>query len=259
MAPGTRKTASWGAAAMAAGTPTVASLYSAPPMMAGVPEDDPRCAGWLVPNENCTMEGYELVLRGECDEGIWETPWGSNRGGRIDKMTLRAKYELKQSWCGIWLGAVYQDRGMYVPQYYGAVDWWLPYAVPMTFEQLTAIVVKGGEGLKLLPGAAIIYGKRGTLALQSESGQGYHPDVLKKNGWDGVHIGMITRAETNAGAPGGVAILTREANRGYGMVTNNGVVCDEAPLVRHDVIAIYYPRRAPNYVAKKQTIRLVPA
>lgn len=229
----------------------------APTMLVRNVDDDPRYAGWLVPGDNCTQEGYELVLRGAVDEGIWEEPWGSNTSVRIAKYTKIAGYDSPQYWCAIWLGKVYSDRGMYVPEWYGAVDWWLPYSVAITREQLLARIQKGGEFVKQLPGAALIYGKRGTIPLQDANGKAYHPDMLKARGWDGVHIGMITRAEVNTGAPDGIGLLTREANRGYGIVTNNGVAVDEAPSVRHDVIAIHFPKRAPGYVPSKQTIRLV--
>lgn len=218
-------------------------------------EDDPRMAGWLAIGDNCTEVGYDLVTRGSLDDGIWEDPWGSNMGGRINRMTKRTGYVPPQYWCAIWLACVYADRGCYVPKYPGAVDWWLPYSVPITLEKLKEITLRGGLAASNLPGAALIYGKRGTVPLQAQDGKAYHPDYLKKMGWDGVHIGMITRAEVNSGAPGGVAIMTREANRGYAIVTNNGVAVDQAPTARHDVIAIHYPHREPNYVPGKQIIR----
>ncbi len=238
------------------------SLGAAPPMILRKPEDDPRVAGWLVVGENCTQEGYDLVLRGACDDAIWEDPWGSNTGpenSRLRRYIKRAGYgDQPESWCGCWLGAVYSDRGMYVPEYYGGVDQWLPYSMPITQQELKARVKSGSELVKRLPGAAIIYGKRGTIPLQMPDGRGYSVEALKRSGWDGIHIGMITRAELNAGAPDGVAILTREGNRGYGITGNVGVAVDEAPTERHDVIAIHIPRRAEGYVPMKQTIRPVP-
>lgn len=237
------------------------ALY-APAMMVMPPEDDPRVAGWLVPPSaddpgNCTFDGYELVLRGACDDGISEQPWGSNKGGRILRYGKRAGYgDSPEYWCGIWIGAVYADRGFYVPEWYGAVDNWLPYAHPLTRDMLVAAIKKGGSFAKSLPGAALIYGKRGTSALQTPEGKSLSVASVKKTGWDGIHIGMITRAEVNTGAPDGVELLTREANRGYGMVTNTGVAVDQAPSVRHDVIAIHFPKRAPGYAPKRQTIRL---
>jgi hypothetical protein len=235
------------------------SVKLAPPMIVRQVEDDPRVAGWLVPGDNCTKEGYEIVCRGVCDEGIWEEPWGSNESQRINRYTKFAGYEPPQYWCGIWLGKVYADRGMYVPEFYGAVDWWLPYAQPTSLALLKQRAAKGGEFARALPGAAIIYGQRGTIPLQDESGRAYHPDYLKRFGWDGRHIEMITRAEPNAGAPGGVAIATRGGNRGYGITHNTGVAVDEAPTERLDVIAVHFPKRAPGYVPKRQVVRPEPA
>jgi hypothetical protein len=233
------------------------ALY-APAMMLMAPEDDPRVAGWLVPGENCTREGYDLVLRGAVDDGTSEQPWGSNTGVRIKRYGKRAGYgESAEHWCGIWLGAVYTDRGCYVPEWYGAVDNWLPYSQPIDRAGLIAAIKKQGDYAKHLIGAAIIYGKRGTSPLQTAEGRSIAVATLKKTGWDGIHIGMVTKAEVNSGAPDGVELLTREANRGYGIVTNVGVAVDQAPSIRHDVIAIHFPRRDPNYVPKKQTIRLV--
>lgn len=239
--------------------PRSAVLY-APSMIVLPPEDDPRVAGWLAPGDNCTLEGYELVLRGECDEGISEQPWGSNTGIRIKRYTKRAGYgDAAEYWCAIWLGAVYADRGFYVPEWYGAVDSWLPYASAITRQQLIERILANPKSdfVKRLIGAALIYGKRGTSALQTAEGRAVSVDALKKSGWDGIHIGMITRAEPNSGAPDGVELLTREANRGYGITGATGVAVDQAPSTRHDVIAVHFPRRVEGYAPRKQTIRLV--
>lgn len=184
----------------------------------------PRSSGWLVPGEeygapgaNCAWHEYLIVRRTERDDGILEQPWASNRGVRIDKMTVRAGSPLGSWWCGIEVGTVFRDCGMYVPQEYGAVDAWLPYLVS------TPRI-----------GSAIIYGVRG----------------------DGHHIGIVTRIGTgmpNAPADG---ILTREGNRSFaGTTSNNGVAVDQGPVQRRDILGYVRPRPVPGWRLEKYAPR----
>lgn len=118
------------------------------------PVEWPRENGWL-DDYNSTELQRKIVARSSLDDGIMEVPPGSNRGVRIDAMTRRAGVPLGSYWCGIWVGAVYADCGVPIPEGYAAVDAWLPFMVP------TPTI-----------GSAIIYGPN------------------RKNG---THIGIVTR------------------------------------------------------------------
>ncbi len=167
------------------------------PLIAMPAEPWPREAGWLVPGENCTELGYRIVLRALKDVGIVESPLGSNRGVRIDRLTRRAGLEPPQWWCAIWAGAVFADAGAKVPGGYALTDTWLPYLT-----RTPAI------------GAAILYGVRRKGPVR--------PDM------DAHHIGIVVRLDP--------LMLTVEGNRGYAGATNNGVAVDIGPVVRRDIL-----------------------
>lgn len=142
------------------------------------PEGWPQPASWLRstgPNANCTPLQHAIVLRALCDDGIQETPVGSNRGERIDHYSRRAGLQPGGAWCAIWLGSVYGDCGALVPRWYPLTDYWLPHVV-----QQPCI------------GAAVLYGKR-TPSQYS-------------NWADANHIGIVAMLEPQ--------MLTIEGNRG---------------------------------------------
>lgn len=174
----------------------------------------PRELGWLVPGDNCTELGYRICQRALRDVGILEVPNGSNRGGRIDKMTLRAGLKPPVWWCAVEVGAVFLDCGCRVPEGYPLTDSWLPF------------VREGRDKAKPQPGDAVIYG-------------------LKKKGpvvsWgDGHHIGIIVRVpEPERGQR---VTLTIEGNRSLaGTSSNNGIAVDIGPMVRSDILGYVDP------------------
>ena len=158
-----------------------------------------------IAGHNCTPLQYAVVLRALKDVGILETPLGSNRGTRIDRMAKRAGSPLGSWWCAIWAGAVMADAGSLVPEGYAATDNWLPYCVK-----------------EPVIGAAVLYGlrKRGPVM----------PDM------DAHHIGVVVRLDP--------MVLTIEGNRGFAGSTNNGVAVDIGPMLRRDVLGYFHPRSA---------------
>lgn len=176
----------------------------------------PNALGWLVPGYNCTQLGYDICQRALRDVGILEVPNGSNRGGRIDKMTRRSGLTPGQWWCAIEVGAVYLDCGLRVPANYPGTDYWLPY------------VREGRHKAKPQPGDAVVYG-------------------LRKKGpvvdWgDAHHIGIVVRVpEPELGQN---VMLTIEGNRSLaGTASNNGIACDLGPMVRNDVLGYVDPEK----------------
>lgn len=169
----------------------------------------PNLGGWLVSQgegANCTPLQHAIVLRALQDDGILETPLGSNRGVRIDRYTRRAGLPVPKDkktgegwwWCAIWAGAVFADCGAQIPVDYPACDRWLPFLEP------TPCI-----------GAAVLYGVRG----------------------DAAHIGIIARISP--------LMLSVEGNRSYaGTVSNNGVAVDLGPVIRRDILGYFHPRKA---------------
>lgn len=174
----------------------------------------PPIAGWLIPKENCSELGYQIVQRAFRDVGILEVPNGSNRGTRLDRMNARASVPLGSWWCAVWTGLVWADAGASVPDSFPGTDYWLPY------------VKEGREKATPEPGDAIVYG-------------------LKRKGpvvpWgDGHHIGIVVRArEPKLGQN---FLLTIEGNRGFAGTTNNGQAVDIGPVVRSDILGYVSPR-----------------
>lgn len=190
---------------------------AAPKLVRLPAEKHPRELGWLVPGYNCTELGYRICQRALLDVGILEVPNGSNRGGRIDRMTKRAGLPMGQWWCAIWAGAVFADCGALVPTGYPLTDNWLPF------------LREGGAKAKAQPGDAVLYG-------------------LKKKGpvvkWgDAHHIGIVVRLpEPKLGQH---LLLTIEGNRSFaGTSSNNGIAVDIGPMVRSDVLGYFAPRLA---------------
>lgn len=174
----------------------------------------PRELGWLVPGENCTELGYRICQRALRDVGILEVPNGSNRGARIDKMTLRSGLKPPVWWCAVEVGAVFLDCGVRVPAGYPLTDNWLPY------------VRDGRHKATPRPGDAVLYG-------------------LRKKGpvvdWgDAHHIGIIVRVPERE--KGQLITLTIEGNRSYaGTASNNGISVDIGPIVRSDILGYVDP------------------
>jgi hypothetical protein len=53
---------------------------------------------------------------------------------------------------------------------------------------------------------------------------------------DAKHIGLVTRVDP--------IVLTREGNRGLaGSNTNNGIICDQAAMTRHDILGYVPPEK----------------
>lgn len=207
--------------------------------------DDPRVAGWLAVGDNCTAEGYDVITRAWCDLGICEQPEGSNWGGRIKTMANRMGYTTPQYWCAIWVCCVLADRGFPFPKWGADCDQWIRYAHLVT---LKGILGASREAQKHFIGAQILYGVRG---------RGDHKRAaadLKRDGWNAYHIGIISRITSTR-------VYTIEGNRGYaGGVTNNGEWVDNEPVSRNDIIGVVpLAARDPEYVPKKQIVRLVAA
>lgn len=204
------------------------------------PQDDPRVAGWLVPDQNCTEFGYEVVLRAFCDIGICEQPEGSNRGTRIDAMAKRLGLTVGQYWCAIWVCCVLADRGCLFPVAGAACDQWIRYS---TLTTLAGILSASPEAQKHMIGGQILFGTRG---------RGDHrraAPALTADGWDAVHIGIITRITRTR-------VYTIEGNRGYaGGVTNNGEWVSNEVCKRTDIIGVIPLKPASNYTPQKHTIR----
>lgn len=202
---------------------------SATPLIYGEPQDDPRVAGWLVPEDNCTQLGYEIILRAYCDIGICEQPEGSNRGTRIDAMAKRWGSPLGSYWCALWLMGVWADRGALVPREGARVENWRSLVIPewrMTFSNM---IRASAEVQKHLIGAAVLYESAAQKRL--------------------VHIGLIARITGNR-------VFTIEGNRGFaGGLTNNGEWCTLEPSERHDVYGVVLPTMSKTYAAKRQIIR----
>jgi hypothetical protein len=183
-----------------------------------VPKKDwPRDLGWLVPGENCTELGFQICQRAMRDVGILEVPNGSNRGGRIDAMTLRAGLQPPVWWCAVEAGTVFADCDCLVPQNYPLTDEWLPYVRPGKWEA------------KPQPGDAVIYGLR-------KPG----PVVTWGNAH---HIGIVVRVpELGRGQR---IQLTVEGNRSFaGTSSNNGIAVDIGPMVRSDILGYFPPQKA---------------
>lgn len=111
--------------------------------------------GWL-DDSNSTPLSRMIVSRSALDDGICEVPLASNRGTRLDAMVKRAGLKPPVWWCAVWVGCVYADCGLLVPNGFPACDAWLPYMDPSGKPKV---------------GAAILYGVRG----------------------DAHHIGIVTR------------------------------------------------------------------
>jgi len=192
------------------------------------PQDDPRVGGWLVPDENCTRVGYEIVTRCYCDIGICEDPEGSNWGGRIAAMAKRWGYDTPQYWCAIWLMTVWADRGCLVPEWGGAVENWRRHVKPEWRLTISQMLKASPAVQKHLIGAAIVYEHAAKNRL--------------------VHCGIITRITKTR-------VFTCEGNRGFaGGVTNNGEWVNIEPCTRHDVYGVIVPTRAVQYKPKKQIV-----
>lgn len=177
----------------------------------------PRELGWLVPGENCTDLGYKICQRALRDVGILEVPNGSNRGGRIDAMTIRAGLKPPVWWCAVEAGTVFADCNCVVPRGYPLTDSWLPF------------VREGRWNAVPQPGDAVIYGlrRRGPIV---EWG-------------DAHHIGIVVRVPEKA--RGQLITLTIEGNRGLaGTATNNGIAVEIGPMVRGDILGYFAPRLA---------------
>lgn len=193
----------------------------------GEPQDDPRVAGWLVPDENCTALGYDIICRAYCDIGICEQPEGSNRGIRIENMTKRWGSPVPSSWCGLWVMSVWADRGALVPKWGADIDNWRGLVKPEWRLTISTMLRASPAVQRYLIGAAILYGTDTNL----------------------YHIGIISRITANR-------VFTIEGNRGFaGGVTNNGEWVNMEPSGRHDVWGIVIPQRSPEYVPKKQIVR----
>lgn len=196
------------------------------------PHDDPRVAGWLVPGDNCTELGYEIVTRVYCDVGIVEDPEGSNWGGRIETMARRWGYDTPQYWCAIWVMTVLSDRGCLVPRWGGSCENWRVHVKQEWRMTVSQMLRAGKDAQKHMIGSVIFY---------------EHP-VKKRL----VHTGIITRITKTR-------VFTAEGNRGYaGGVTNNGEWVGIEPCERHDVYGIYVPQRSPLYTPRRQTIMRAP-
>jgi hypothetical protein len=171
--------------------------------------ENPRMCGWLVPGDNCTPLGYRIVRRAWQDNGIEETPEGSNLGVRIEAMTKWAGLTPPAWWCAIWVGCVFTDAGSLVPAGFPATKNWLPFLERETY------VPK--------PGDAILYGTKNG-----------HPweDRLE---WMPHHIGILGR--TMVGNKRLDMPRTIEGNRAWGGSTsNNGQAVDYAPQGRKDIL-----------------------
>lgn len=180
-------------------------------------------AGWLVPGENCSQLGYDLIMRAMRDVGILEQPNGSNRGTRIDAMARRAGFPTPKSpktegpyWCAIWAGCVAADVGLQVPKGFALTDNWLPY------------VKDGRWDATPEPGDFVLYGLRRKGPVVSWA--------------DAHHIGIVARvAEPELGQ---LLHLTIEGNRSYaGTASNNGVAVDIGPMTRRDILGYVSPER----------------
>lgn len=175
-------------------------------------QDWPRDLGWLVVGENCTQLQYDVCARAMRDIGILEVPNGSNRGTRLDRMTIRAGLKPPQWWCAIWAGEVLADAGSLIPRDFPGTDYWLPH-----IEDEPCV------------GAAILYGLR-------------KPGPVLKT-MNAHHIGIVVRLpEPKLGQQ---LMLTVEGNRAFsGTASNNGVAVDIGPVLRKDILGYYHPKAA---------------
>jgi hypothetical protein len=172
----------------------------------------PRELGWLVPGDNCTALGFQICSRALRDHGILEVPNGSNRGIRIDRMTLRSGLKPPVWWCAIEVGTVFIDCGVPVPEGYPLTDNWLPY------------VREGRWQATPQPGDAIVYGTRKKGPVVS---------------WGNAsHIGVVMRVPES----GQKYTLTTEGNRGFpGTDSNDGLGVGFGPITRKDVLGYVSP------------------
>jgi hypothetical protein len=171
------------------------------PLIVKPPSVWPPLAAWLRPDNSTDLQ-RRIVQRALHDDGILETPLGSNRSPYLDHLCTWAGSPLGSYWCAIWVGRMFADAGAKIPQGFPSCDAWLPWLVPLNS-------VTPQERV----GAAVLYGVPG----------------------DAKHIGIISRVH-----PG--ITLTIEGNRGYaGSSTNNGVAVDQAPLGRKDILGIVLP------------------
>ena len=200
------------------------------PWIFAQPQDDPRVAGYLVPEENCTTLGYEIVLRCYADIGICEQPEGSNMGARIEAMTKRWGLQPPQYWCAIWAMSVWADRGALVVKGGALVENWRKVVKPEWRMTVSNMLNASAEVRKHLIGAMILYENVAERRL--------------------AHIGIITRITKNR-------VFTCEGNRGFaGGVTNNGEWVNIEPTSRHDVYGVVVPTRSPLYAPKRQRLSL---
>lgn len=175
------------------------------PLIVKPPQPWPASAAWLT-DTNATDLQRRIVRRALHDDGILETPLGSNRSPYLDSLCEWAGSPVASYWCAIWAGRVWADAGAKVPLGFPSCDAWLPFA--------TALESVPQE---LRVGACVLYGR----------------------GTDAQHIGIIARVHPQL-------VLTIEGNRGYaGSGTNNGVAVDLAPLTRKDVLGLVLPEAAP--------------
>jgi hypothetical protein len=150
-----------------------------------------RPAGWLVPGHNCTELEYRIIERALRDDGLLETPLGSNRNPRIDEYTRRFGLEPPQYWCAIWVGCMWADAGSLVPKFAPDCDAWIPFVKPWKERR---------------PGDAVLYGKPGDarhigifareqegLILTIEGNRGYHGS--KTNNGVAVDLAPTTRTD----------------------------------------------------------------
>lgn len=156
---------------------------------------------WLASMELTALQ-RAVVMRAVSDDGEIEHPLGSNRSPYLDELCDWARIPRGSYWCALWAGRVFADAGAVIPSGFPSCDAWLPYAVPL--ESLSH-----AERI----GCAVLYGVPG----------------------DATHIGIIVRSQPDL-------TLTTEGNRGYaGVITNNGVCVDTAPLSRKDVLGVVRP------------------
>src|ERR1044071_8460234 len=94
------------------------------------PSPEPPYAVWLNP-QNSTDLQRKIVQRALRDDGILESPLGSNRSPYLDMLIRWAGLEPPQYWCAIWVGRMLADAGAQIPSGFPSCDAWLPYVVPL--------------------------------------------------------------------------------------------------------------------------------
>src|SRR5687767_7999429 len=116
------------------------------PLIVKPPSVWPPLAAWLTPTNSTDLQ-RKIVQRALHDDGILETPLGSNRSPYLDHICQWAGISLGSYWCAAILGRWLSDCGCKVPQGFPSCDAWLPYMVPL-----------GSVTPQERVGAAVLYG-----------------------------------------------------------------------------------------------------